>query len=104
MRPDSIFTSLLLFVAAALWTATPSCGAAIQSQEIPKRYDVIIIGGGPAGLAACSGLARVRRKVLLIDSGEYRSSSAHHIHDVLGFDGMKQHIYREISKIHTYQS
>lgn len=37
-------------------------------------YDVIVVGGGPAGLSALSGLARVHRKAFLIDSGEYRNS------------------------------
>lgn len=50
-------------------------------------YDAIIIGGGPAGLSALSGLARVRRKALLIDSGEYRNAPTRHMHDVIGFDG-----------------
>ena len=45
------------------------------------------MGGGPAGLSELSGLARVRRKVLLIDSGEYRNGPTRHMHDVLGFDG-----------------
>lgn len=34
-----------------------------------KEYDAIVVGGGPSGLSALSGLARVRRNVLLIDSG-----------------------------------
>lgn len=50
-------------------------------------YDAIVIGGGPSGLAALSGLARVRRDVLLIDSGEYRNNATRHMHDVIGLDG-----------------
>ena len=50
-------------------------------------YDAVIIGGGPSGLSALSGLARVRRNVLLIDSGEYRNGPTRHMHDVIGFDG-----------------
>lgn len=50
-------------------------------------YDAIIVGGGPSGLAALSALGRVRRKTLLIDSGEYRNAPTRHMHDVLGFDG-----------------
>lgn len=41
--------------------------------DVGFDYDVIIVGGGPAGLSALSGLARVRRKAILIDSGEYRN-------------------------------
>lgn len=50
-------------------------------------YDAIIVGGGPSGLSALSGLARVRRNVLLIDSGEYRNNATRHMHDVIGMDG-----------------
>jgi thioredoxin reductase len=57
-------------------------------------WDAIIVGGGPAGLAALSSLARVRRNVLLIDSGEYRNAPTRHMHDVLGFDGVKPAYYR----------
>lgn len=35
-------------------------------------YDVVIVGGDPAGLSAASALGRVRDSVLLVDSGEYR--------------------------------
>ncbi|KAI8633891.1 putative thioredoxin reductase [Xylariaceae sp. FL1651] len=57
-------------------------------------YDAIIIGGGPAGLSALSGLARVRRNVLLLDSGEYRNDPTRHMHDVLGFDGVTPAYFR----------
>jgi thioredoxin reductase len=35
--------------------------------------DAIVIGGGPAGLSAATWLARYRRTVLVLDSGEYRN-------------------------------
>ncbi|KAL7915446.1 hypothetical protein GGI35DRAFT_436876 [Trichoderma velutinum] len=57
-------------------------------------FDVIIVGGGPAGLSAASGLARVRRNVLLIDSGEYRNAPTRHVHDVIGFDGVTPAYFR----------
>jgi heterodisulfide reductase subunit A-like polyferredoxin len=50
-------------------------------------YDAVVIGGGPAGLSALSGLARVRRNVLLLDNGLYRNGPTRHMHDVIGFDG-----------------
>lgn len=50
-------------------------------------YDVVIVGGGPAGLAASMSLARVARKSLLYDSQEYRNGQTRYMHDVLGQDG-----------------
>jgi hypothetical protein len=59
-----------------------------RTTNIPNiTYDVIIVGGGPAGLSALSGLSRVRRTSLLIDSGEYRNGLTRHMHDVIGNDG-----------------
>lgn len=51
-------------------------------------YDSIIVGGGPAGLSALSGLSRVRNTALLFDNGEYRNGLTRHMHDVIGNDGM----------------
>lgn len=50
-------------------------------------YDVIIVGGGPGGLAASMSLARVARTSLLYDSEEYRNAKTRYMHDVLGQDG-----------------
>lgn len=50
-------------------------------------YDVIIVGGGPGGLAASMSLARVARTSLLYDSEEYRNEKTRYMHDVLGQDG-----------------
>lgn len=51
-------------------------------------YDVAIIGGGPAGLAASMSLGRVARKSLMYDSNEYRNAKTRYMHDVLGQDGI----------------
>ncbi|KAJ5254060.1 hypothetical protein N7524_011240 [Penicillium chrysogenum] len=50
-------------------------------------YDVAIVGGGPAGLAASMSLARVARTSILYDSQEYRNGQTRYMHDVLGQDG-----------------
>ncbi|KAI1207289.1 FAD/NAD(P)-binding domain-containing protein [Annulohypoxylon truncatum] len=70
-----------------------AAAAAVAPRDEPT-YDAIIVGGGPSGLSALSGLARVRRNVLLIDSGEYRNGPTRHMHDVLGFDGVTPAYYR----------
>lgn len=43
------------------------------NSEPNGRYDVVVIGGGPAGLNGALMLARSRRSVLVIDSGELRN-------------------------------
>jgi len=49
-------------------------------------YDVIVIGGGPAGLSAATWAARYRRSVLVVDSHEYRNRWAAESHGYLGSD------------------
>ncbi|TQV92754.1 hypothetical protein V2A60_009219 [Cordyceps javanica] len=70
-----------------------------SSDALPRiDYDAIIVGGGPSGLAALSGLARVRRKVLLVDSGEYRNAATRHLHDLPGNDGQQTAYYRWVAR------
>lgn len=57
-------------------------------KPIATAYDVIIAGGGAAGLSAALTLGRARRRVLLIDSATPRNRFASHMHGVLGHDGL----------------
>jgi thioredoxin reductase len=50
-------------------------------------FDAIVIGGSYAGLSAALQLARARRKVLVMDSGQRRNRFAEHSHGFLGQDG-----------------
>jgi thioredoxin reductase len=50
-------------------------------------YEVLVIGGSFAGLAAALQLARARRRVLIIDAGKPRNRFAHESHGFLGQDG-----------------
>jgi thioredoxin reductase/SAM-dependent methyltransferase len=52
-----------------------------------EMYDVVIIGGGAAGLSGAVALLRSRRSVLVIDSGEPRNAPAGHLHNFLTRDG-----------------
>ena len=50
-------------------------------------YDLIIIGGSYAGMAAALQLVRARRRVLIIDAGQRRNRFAAHSHGFLSQDG-----------------
>ena len=52
-------------------------------------FDVIIAGGGPAGLNAAIVLARSRRKVIVFDNGNQRNIRSHGMHNYLTRDGIK---------------
>ncbi|ARU03703.1 thioredoxin reductase [Comamonas serinivorans] len=51
-------------------------------------YDVIVMGGSYAGMAATLQLVRARRSVLVIDAGERRNRFAAHAHGFLSQDGV----------------
>jgi thioredoxin reductase len=51
------------------------------------QFDVLIVGGGPAGLSAAVILGRCHRKALLCDEGRQRNLSSHAIHGLLGREG-----------------
>jgi thioredoxin reductase len=51
-------------------------------------YDVIVVGGGAAGLSAALVLGRARRRVAVVDAGEPRNAPAAHMHGFLSRDGM----------------
>lgn len=53
-----------------------------------SEHDVIVIGGGAAGLSAALVLARARRRVLVVDAGEPRNSPAARMHGFLSRDGL----------------
>jgi thioredoxin reductase len=53
-----------------------------------SQHDVVVIGGGAAGLSAALVLSRARRRVLVTDAGQPRNAPATHMHGYLSRDGM----------------
>ena len=56
--------------------------------QYDSRYDVVVIGGGAAGLSAALVLSRALRKVLVVDAGAPRNAPATHLHGYLSRDGI----------------
>jgi len=62
------------------------------------RFDVVIVGGGPAGLSAALVLGRARKRVLLCDAGPRRNARAEHIHGFVTRDGTPPAEFRRIGR------
>ncbi|MFJ4947257.1 NAD(P)/FAD-dependent oxidoreductase [Streptomyces sp. NPDC088760] len=53
-----------------------------------SAYEVVVVGGGAAGLSAALVLGRCRRRTLVVDAGEPRNAPSAHMHGYLSRDGM----------------
>jgi len=53
-----------------------------------QKYEVVVVGGGAAGLSAALVLGRARRHTLVVDAGEPRNAPAAHMQGYLSRDGM----------------
>ena len=53
-----------------------------------QMYDVVVVGGGAAGLSAALVLGRARRRVAVVDAGAPRNAPAAHMQGFLSRDGM----------------
>lgn len=61
-------------------------------------YDAIVVGGGPAGLSAATWLARHRRKVVLLDAGDYRNRWVERSHGYLALDNVDPAAIRDAGR------
>jgi thioredoxin reductase len=59
-----------------------------ENVSLAEQYEVIVVGGGAAGLSAALVLGRARRHTLVVDAGEPRNAPAAHMQGYLSRDGM----------------
>ncbi|MGW2692482.1 NAD(P)/FAD-dependent oxidoreductase [Streptomyces sp. NPDC001296] len=59
-----------------------------MTEKNSRTYEVVVVGGGPAGLSAALVLGRARRRTLVVDAGEPRNAPAAHLQGYLSRDGM----------------
>lgn len=64
----------------------------------PELLDVVIVGGGPAGLSAALMLGRCRRRVLVCDAGHPRNEASEAMHGFLSRDGMHPAEFLKVSR------
>ncbi|MBT2762074.1 NAD(P)/FAD-dependent oxidoreductase [Paenibacillus sp. ISL-20] len=63
-----------------------------------QMHDVLIIGGGPAGLNAALVLGRARKHVVLMDEGKPRNRVTRETHGFLTRDGISPSEFRRIAR------
>ncbi|WP_216911755.1 NAD(P)/FAD-dependent oxidoreductase [Nocardia noduli] len=59
-----------------------------MTDQLENSYDVVIVGGGAAGLNGALMLGRSRRSVVVIDAGRPRNAPAEGVHGLLALDGI----------------
>lgn len=73
-----------------------------------NRYDVLIVGGGPAGLSAALAVGRMGRTALLCDDGRPRNAASKHLNNFPSQDGIhpadwKREVKADLQKYNTVE-
>ena len=101
-RREFLPAGALLGAAAVVAGCASAPRAPVRSSASSGRncmlYDVLIVGGGPGGLAAALALGRARKRVLLCDSGPRRNAAASHLHNFVTRDGTPPEEFRRIGR------
>lgn len=63
-----------------------------------KHFDALIVGAGPAGLAAALALGRLCRTAVVFDSGQFRNANVTAMHTVPSRDGTDPVEFRKIAR------
>ncbi|ROW03908.1 hypothetical protein VPNG_07269 [Cytospora leucostoma] len=70
----------------------------------PELVDVLIIGGGPAGLTAAVTAARNVHTAIVFDSQSYRNERTNHFHMLPTWDGKNPIAFRDAARQNTLEN
>ncbi|MCZ4519354.1 NAD(P)/FAD-dependent oxidoreductase [Rhodococcus ruber] len=70
----------------------------LSENHTDYRCDVVVIGGGAAGLSAAVALGRALRSVVVVDAGSPRNAPADAVHGFLGREGMNPTVLLEVGR------
>ncbi|KAI1824920.1 FAD/NAD(P)-binding domain-containing protein [Xylaria intraflava] len=63
-----------------------------------SEYEILVVGGGPAGLSAASSIVRQHHKTVLFDSEKYRNAASKHMHTLASWDHENPEEFRRASR------
>lgn len=77
-----------------------------RGDEMKFDYEVLIIGGGPAGLSAAMTLGRISRTALICDDNKPRNAPSAHINNFITRDGVNPEEWRSLARkdLNKYQT
>jgi thioredoxin reductase len=70
----------------------------VRAQKSSSKFDVVVVGAGPAGLSAALILGRARRSVLVCDRDTPRNWASRRMHAFVTREGLQPRRFRAIAR------